>query len=60
MPTHRFYVGQTPQILVADVDMLKQILVKDFNNFMDYPVSYSLHTDVHVCSCEHSPLKASP
>ena len=39
MPTCRFYVGRTPQILVADVDMLKQILVKDFNNFMDYPVS---------------------
>ena len=35
----RYYVGQTPQILIADVDMLKQILIKDFNNFMDQPVN---------------------
>ena len=37
--SNRFYVGQEPHILVTDLDMLKQILVKDFNNFMDHAVS---------------------
>ena len=35
----RFYVGQMPHVLIADVDMLKQLLVKDFDNFMDQTVS---------------------
>ena len=34
-----YYIGQKPYIMITDVDMLKQILVKDFNNFMDRPVS---------------------
>ena len=36
---YRFYIGQRPHILVTDLDMLKQIMVKDFNNFMDHDVS---------------------
>ena len=34
-----FYIGQKPYITITDMDMLKQILVKDFNNFMDRTVS---------------------
>ena len=37
--TYRFYLGQKPHVLVTDLDMLKQIMVKDFNNFMDHEVS---------------------
>ena len=32
-------MGQKPEILIADLDMLKEILVKDFTKFMDRPVS---------------------
>uniref|UniRef100_A0A669EMD9 Uncharacterized protein n=1 Tax=Oreochromis niloticus TaxID=8128 RepID=A0A669EMD9_ORENI len=28
-----YYLGQTPVIVVADPDMLRQVLVKDFSNF---------------------------
>ncbi len=34
----RFYIGKAPYILITDLDMLKQIFVKDFNNFMDHAV----------------------
>ena len=34
-----FYLGQVPRILITDLDMLKEILVKDLNKFMDRPVS---------------------
>ena len=34
-----FYVGQKPYIMIADLDILKHILVKDFNSFIDRPVS---------------------
>ena len=31
-----------PSLVVADTDMLKQIMVKDFSKFTDRPVSYTL------------------
>ena len=34
----RFYIGRAPYVLITDLDMLKQILVKDFNNYMDHAV----------------------
>ena len=37
---YSFYVGQKPHIMVTDLDMLKQIMVKDFQNFMDHEVNY--------------------
>ena len=36
---HRYYIGQQGYIIVSDLDMLKQILVKDFDNFSDHSVS---------------------
>ena len=36
----RFYIGKKPQILITDLDMLKQIMVKDFDNFPDHSVRY--------------------
>ncbi len=35
----RFFMGTVPYLLVSDVDMLKHILVKDFECFTDKPVS---------------------
>lgn len=35
----RFYIGQEAHILITDLEILKQIMVKDFNNFMDREVS---------------------
>ena len=34
-----FYIGQQPNILIADLDILKQIMVKEFDNFTDHAVS---------------------
>ena len=39
----RFYLGTVPWLVVSDLDMLKQILVKEFDSFADRPVS--------VCAC---------
>ena len=36
---YRYYIGQQAYILITDLDMLKQILVKDFDNFSDHAVS---------------------
>ena len=41
-PVSGFYLGQQPEILITDLDILKEILVKDFNKFMDRPVSLLL------------------
>ena len=38
-PVSGFYIGQRPHVLITDLEILKDILVKDFNNFMDRPVS---------------------
>ena len=35
----RYYIGQQANIQIADLDILKQILVKDFDNFSDHSVS---------------------
>ena len=32
---YRYYVGSQPYMLVSDLDMLKQIMIKDFDNFTD-------------------------
>ena len=34
----RFYTGQQPNIMITDLDMLKQIMVKEFDSFMDHEV----------------------
>ena len=39
-PNCSYYTGQQPYIIIADLDMFKQILVKDFDNFSDHAVSY--------------------
>ena len=31
----RYYIGRKPRILITDLDILKQIMVKDFENFSD-------------------------
>ena len=35
----RYYIGQKPRVAVTDLDVLKQIMVKDFDNFSDRVVS---------------------
>ena len=37
--SHRYYIGLQAFILINDLDMLKQIMVKDFDNFSDHTVS---------------------
>ena len=39
----RFYIGKRIRVLVADEDVMKLILTKHFEAFMDRPVS-----DIHV------------
>lgn len=39
----RYFVGLRSCIVVRDLDMLKQILVKQFDNFMDRPVCLDIH-----------------
>ena len=45
----RYYIGGQAYIMISDLDMLKQILVKDFDNFTDHAVSSSCVTCVCVC-----------
>ena len=37
---YRFYVGRRPSIMIVDLEMLKLILVKEFDAFTDRPVTY--------------------
>lgn len=38
--SHRFYKGAVPTYIIADPDLLKQIMVKEFSKFTDRtPVS---------------------
>ena len=39
MAYYRYYIGQQAYILITDLDMLKEIMVKDFDNFSDHYVS---------------------
>jgi cytochrome P450 len=34
-PSNRFYVGPQPRIAITDVDLLKEIMVKEFDSFSD-------------------------
>ena len=36
---NRFYLGRAPFLLIFDLDILKQVLVKEFDSFMDRPVN---------------------
>ena len=36
---YRIYFGRTPTIYVRDPEMIKQITIKDFECFIDHPVS---------------------
>jgi len=38
----RYYRGQRPYMMLADLEMVKQVTVKEFNSFMDREVS-NLH-----------------
>ena len=38
-PFHRFYVGLRPTVMVVDPEMIKQVMVKEFNTFMEREVS---------------------
>ena len=42
--SHRYYLGRSPQIMISDLDILKQIMVKDFDNFADHAVSSRCHS----------------
>ena len=37
--TCRVYIGKKPHIMIADLDILKQIMVKEFDKFPDHSVS---------------------
>ncbi len=45
----RFFLGFMPFLAVTDIDMLKPILVKDFDSFANRPVSHDvIHSFMHV------------
>jgi len=35
----RFYIGQHPGVLVADLETIKHVMVKEFSSFIDREVS---------------------
>ncbi|XP_064394654.1 cytochrome P450 3A24-like [Halichondria panicea] len=37
-PISGFYFGIAPQLVIFDLDILKQVLVKEFDSFMDRPI----------------------
>ena len=38
---YRVYMGRNPSYLVTDLDLLKQILVKEFSKFTNRPLAVS-------------------
>ncbi|KAK7070405.1 hypothetical protein SK128_013372 [Halocaridina rubra] len=36
-PVFGYFIGQTPYMVVRDLDMIRQVLVKDFHNFSNRP-----------------------
>ena len=48
---YRYYNGIRPHVVVSDLEMLKEILVKQFDVFTDREVCISVC--VCVCVCEH-------
>ena len=55
---NRFYFGIAPQLVIFDLDILKQVLVKEFDSFMDRPVSYIFELISHalaiIMTCRYS------
>ena len=46
--TYRYYIGQQAYILITDLDILKQIMVKDFDNFSDHNVTCMIGMSITV------------
>ena len=42
-------MGKTPTIAIADVDLAKEILVKEFDNFIDRELSVSMVNYISQC-----------
>ena len=42
---YRFYIGHTPVLVVADLEMVKEVTVKQSANFMDRSVSAGILSD---------------
>lgn len=40
-----FYLLQTPRLIVIDLDLIKSILIKDFNNFVDRGIYHNPEVD---------------
>ena len=38
-----YLFGSTPTLVVADLEMVKQVYVKDFHSFRDRPVSFVIY-----------------
>ena len=55
----RFYIGKKPQIMISDLDILKEIMVKQFDNFSDHSVS-CLHLATFLYSTTACFLAAIP
>ena len=56
---YRYYIGPRAFILINDLDMLKQIMVKDFDSFSDHTVSSGYNIIAHCLSTEAYELCAS-
>ena len=40
---HRYYVGAAPRVVIADVELAKEIMVKEFDNFRDRGLLVSIN-----------------
>ena len=53
----RFYTGRRPAIMIADLEMLKLVLVKEFDSFTDRPVTLPKYFLTGMgCPLKHRPL----